>query len=453
MKKLGISVALSLLFSTTVLAPLALWADTASDSSGGSEQAPARRALPQPFDSIFPISEYLGPTIGVPDTSPIYPLNQALWNHWSSLKDNRIKIYGWINPGMNISTSHMSNTPMSYDIVPNTIQLDQAVLRIERQPDTVQTDKMDWGFRWSNLYGMDYRYTTAKGYFSQQLLERNALYGYDPVEAYGQIYVPCVAQGMVVTFGRYISPPDIEAQLSPQNLLYSHSMMFTVDAYTQTGVNSAVKLNDHWTVLAGAHAGNDIAIWDKTATPTGQFMVRWISPSNSDSIWAGIDSINAARFRGTKDNYGEDNVTWTHRFTDKLFTATEAYFLYQWDGVLGGTCNFGPPRNYGGGGGCGAPIPNMSRAWGAVNYTSWKFSSNDFVTVRNDWLDDVEGERTGFDTNYASWTIGLTHYFAPLTLFRPEIRYDHAFQRGVTPFDNGTRRSQSTFNVDFIQWF
>jgi len=41
---------------------------------------------------------------------------------------------------------------------------------IERVPDTTQTDHIDWGFRLTNLYGFDYRFTTASGYFSQQLL-------------------------------------------------------------------------------------------------------------------------------------------------------------------------------------------------------------------------------------------------------------------------------------------
>ena len=40
---------------------------------------------------------------------------------------------------------------------------DQQVLYIERLPDTVQTDHIDWGFRIAQLYGQDYRYTTIKG--------------------------------------------------------------------------------------------------------------------------------------------------------------------------------------------------------------------------------------------------------------------------------------------------
>ena len=89
--------------------------------------------------------------------------------------------------------SNKSNTPESYVIVPNKLELDQAVVRIERLPDTVQRDHVDWGFRFSPMYGIDYRWTTAQGWFSGQLLNHNRLYGFDLVEAYGLVYIPNVA--------------------------------------------------------------------------------------------------------------------------------------------------------------------------------------------------------------------------------------------------------------------
>src|SRR6267143_391787 len=160
-------------------------APTASEAPT-SYQEPQRRALPAPLDGVFPGSDYLGPTplIGVPDTDPVYPLTKALWTIAPALKDARIKVYGWINPGISVSTSNRSNIPESYAIVPNRIELDQGVLRIERLPDTVQTDHVDWGFRLTPIYGIDYRWTTSQGWFSGQLLKNNFLYGFDPVEAY-----------------------------------------------------------------------------------------------------------------------------------------------------------------------------------------------------------------------------------------------------------------------------
>ncbi|PJE13589.1 hypothetical protein [Legionella sp.] len=162
---------------------------------------PKRRAKPAPFDSIFPSTEYLGPTIGVPNSDPVYPINKFIWKAIPALERKNIRIYGWINPSYNASSSKNSNYPLTYSIVPNRIELEQSVLRIERLPDTVQVENIDWGFRLSNIYGMDYRFTTSQGYFSSQLLKRNKLYGYDLVEASGQLYFPLVAEGMVITLG------------------------------------------------------------------------------------------------------------------------------------------------------------------------------------------------------------------------------------------------------------
>ncbi len=72
-----------------------------------------------------------------------------------------------------------SNAPYLYDQIPNSINLHQADIHVSRQPDTYQTDHIDWGFRVDALYGQDYRYTTMKGLFSNQLLTNNQQYGYD----------------------------------------------------------------------------------------------------------------------------------------------------------------------------------------------------------------------------------------------------------------------------------
>ena len=90
---------------------------------------------------------------------------------------NNTRIYGWLDPGLLLASSQHSSYPLTYNIDPNMINMDQFILRIERQPDTTQTKHFDWGFRISNLFGIDYRWTTAAGYFSDQLLAHNQLYG------------------------------------------------------------------------------------------------------------------------------------------------------------------------------------------------------------------------------------------------------------------------------------
>ena len=81
---------------------------------------------------------------------------------------------GSTNNRGNASKGIPANWPSAYDEYPNTIQLDQAALYYERYPNTMQKDHFDWGWRLTALYGVDYRFTTAKGMLSQQLLVKNA---------------------------------------------------------------------------------------------------------------------------------------------------------------------------------------------------------------------------------------------------------------------------------------
>ncbi len=141
------------------------------------------------------------------------------------LNAHNFQIYGWVNVGANLSTSSTKpggNAPAAYLYTPNTVQLDQAVIYLDRFPDTVQTDHIDWGMRLSAIYGENYRYTTAYGLASYQLLNENKVNGYDFPMMYGELFIPWVADGLMLRAGRFISVPDIEAQLAPNNYMYTH---------------------------------------------------------------------------------------------------------------------------------------------------------------------------------------------------------------------------------------
>ncbi len=201
------------------------------------EPEPARRSPPSPWDSPpFPGSEYQGyPLIGVPAGTIVDPFMKAVnsgpWGE--AVKNSRIEVHGWITSSGVWGNAKHSNTPDAYWIVPNSYQLDQFIFKLERELDTVQTDHIDFGFRSVSLYGIDYRYTTAGGWFSDQLLRHNSLYGYDPVEQYFEVYIPKIWQGFVLRVGRWIACPDIETQYAPDNYMGSHSLLFTFDTYTQ----------------------------------------------------------------------------------------------------------------------------------------------------------------------------------------------------------------------------
>jgi hypothetical protein len=126
------------------------------------------------------------------------------------------------------------------------VQLDQAVVYIERVPDTVQKTRVDWGFRFAPMYGENYRYTTALGFLSNQLVNENRFNGFDVPMVYGEIFVPFVADGLLFRFGRYITLPDIEAQLAPNDYLYTRSLTYSVDNYSTIGVNGSLKISRNW---------------------------------------------------------------------------------------------------------------------------------------------------------------------------------------------------------------
>src|SRR5262245_32029994 len=190
------------------------------------------------------------------------PLMVALANteFGKALNAAHVQIYGWVNVGGNININTVKpggNWPAAYMYTPNTMQLDQAVVYFERLPDTVQKDHIDWGFRVAAMYGENYRYTTAYGLASWQLLNHNLVNGYDLPMVYGQVYIPFVADGLLLRFGRFISLPDIEAQLAPNNYMYSHSMAYTFDNYTNTGLQATLALNKNWFVQLGVTVGTE----------------------------------------------------------------------------------------------------------------------------------------------------------------------------------------------------
>ena len=422
----------------------------------------AESSPPYPF-SVWPIGGTVN--IGQPFTIST-PLMTALYGgeHGDWWKRSRISIYGWANVGFNFSTSSQArglyaNAPAAYNQIPNSIQLDQVTNYIERQPDTVQTDHFDWGFRLTQLYGLDYRFTTAKGYFSQQLLNNakpdgtiGNKYGYDPVMFYIDLYFPKVAQGMNVRVGRYISLPDIEAQLAPNNYTYTHSLTYSYDCYTQTGVNATIKLDNHWTVQFGLSPGCDTAAWKPDAKLTGNACAAYTWRNGADNVYFCANSINDSKY--AYNNLAAYYATWYHKFDSKWHTATESWYQYE-----SKTPNAGNPAAAGliqantNGAVCknANDLTCYAPDWSILNYTSRQFSKSDFVSFRNEYFNDLRGQRTGFKTPYTEHGISWNHWVGSTVVFRPELRWEHAYH--APAYDGGTRHSQFMFAADVVFFY
>jgi hypothetical protein len=427
---------------------------------------PDKRGFPSPLSTPpYPFSDWPyggSPDIGAPWTQSS-PLMQAIWSgkHGEWWQKSGIQIYGWINFGFNVSNSNnkalgrYTNFPEAYAVVSNSVQPDQEVLYIERQPDTVQTDHFDWGFRLANLYGIDYRFTTSKGFFSQQLLNKNYEYGYDPVMAYVDLYWGQIAQGLNVRIGRYISIPDIEAQLAPNNYTYSHSLLYTFDCYTQTGLNTTLKINEHWLVQAGVSPGCDTAPWvkqDAKATLNLSFQYTW--NDGNDAIYPVLNALNDQKY--AYNNLNSFYLTWYHKFRGhpSVHISTEAWYMWEKDVPNVGNPNAKPLLELGANGAhckLTTQLTCFAPEYAVVNYVEKQLSTKNYISIRNEFFDDLAGQRTGTKTRYSEHLLGWGHWIGTTILLRPEMRFERAYD--APAYDNGTKKNQFTVAGDIIYFF
>jgi hypothetical protein len=429
--------------------------------SSSSEAAPPFRGDPSPVAGPpFPFSDwpYGGSVVISKPWTQAGPLMTAIWggSHREGWKKSKIQIYGWANVGFNVSTSNKpgyANFPTAYAEKPNSIQPDQEVLYIERQPDTVQTDHFDWGFRIATLYGLDYRFTTAKGVFSEQLLKHNREYGVDPVMIYADLYFPHVAQGMDVRIGRYISLPDIEAQLAPNNYTYTHSLTYTFDCYTQSGINTTTRINNHWMFQLGISAGCEAVPWTRPdSKPTVNTCLGYSWSTGQDNLYACANSINDGKY--AYNNLAAYYLTWYHKINRSWHVSTESWYQYERD-----TPNVNNPAaasllETGANGAVCASVKQLTcfaPEWAVVNYLEKKFGLHNYLSIRNEYFDDIRGQRTGFETKYTEHTLGWGHWIGTTVLFRPEVRFERSYT--VPAYDNGTKKNQLMLAGDVIYFF
>jgi hypothetical protein len=437
----------------------------------------------------MPFTEWpYGGTINIGVTTPNSidsPLMAALANTQlgKAMNDAHVQVYGWVNPGANISSNSVKpggNFPVSYDYTPNTVQLDQAVLYIERLPDTMQNDHFDWGFRISGLYGVDGRYTTAYGLFSNQLLRENAVNIADLPMVYLDLYYP-VMSGLNIRVGRFISIPDIEAQLAPNNYTYVHSLTYTFDNYTNTGIQATLALTKNWILQMGTTIGSDTMPWhwdqripnpyvisgsnaaglgpgvdplypgrsmltDPGAVPSFTMGLRWTSNDGKDDLNLVADAINGGQ-------YGYNNLQWLgltyyHKFNDYWHIAVETWNIHEFGTpdlnnaaaaalIANNGTPFSPfvmPFNAPNGAWClgpkqvgttvaSAPLTCTSDEQTFLIYINYSPDKLNNFSLRTEYFNDPQGQRSGTPTAYADVALSWQHWFSPQIEMRPEIGY------------------------------
>jgi hypothetical protein len=431
---------------------------------------------------------------GSVDSPLMVALSSTHVGDWMS--DNGLQVYGWIDPGFNVSSNNQrpgGNAPIAYAYTPNTVQLDQAVLYVERTPDTVQTDHIDWGFRISGIYGENYRYTTSYGLVSGQLLKNNSVNGYDFPMLYGELYIPQIANGLMIRVGRYISLPDIEAQLAPNNYMYTHSFTYAFDNYTNTGIQTTLAITPSLMLQLGISDGTEATLGHLNAKQTnllptlppgsgysganpfysGQTFAK--DPGGQPTLTACVrydwdDGHNDTNIcaNGINDGrWGYNNLQWYgatyyHKWNDQWHVAMESYYMQEYRVpnnqnaeaeyiYQNGGTPFSPqyiPYN--------APAPVYCKdanslkcsptAIGAVAYLNYTPNKLNNFSFRPEYYYDPNGWRTatGVPSFYYSMSLGWQHWLSPQIELRPEIGYYRSL--GVRAFNLGPSNTQTGSN-------
>jgi hypothetical protein len=303
-------------------------------------------------------------------------------------------------------------------------------VRFERPVDQSATTPT-FGFRTDTILpGADAHFTIARGLFSGQLTRANgelALYPIDPVQFYLEAYFPQVGRGLDVKVGRFFAQYGYESLDTTQNPLTSHAYGFIYDPFTHTGVLTLLKLTDAWSVQNGLVTGSDVFI-DPAARPTYIGSVKWAPPSGRDGVLFAV-IVGPGRFEQDRNfnNPQVFDVVYTHKFNDRLSYALDNLYGYQTNVTDLGTANW------------------LSSA----HYLTYQFSPRVSGTVRLEFFDDFQGQRTGFQGLYTALTAGLTFKPHRAIWLRPEVRYDYNDES--RPFEGKHGLFTATMDV-LLRW-
>jgi hypothetical protein len=232
----------------------------------------------------------------------------------------------------------------------------------------------------------------------------------------------------------------------------THSLLYSIDPFTDTGVYATLKLNPQWIVQFGVSGGHDVALWTSDAKASGIFCLNYSTASNKDNFYGCANGINDGKY--AYNNLQDYDFTWYHKFNSKWHMATETWYMYERDvpNVAGNVSNPITPEIGANGAFCKSGVLRCTAPeYAIVNYLNREINSKFMIGFRSDFLDDKKGQRTGFATKYTENTLYATKYIGSTIMLRPEIRFDHSWD--LAAYNNGRARNQLFFGMDLIYKF
>jgi hypothetical protein len=323
---------------------------------------------------------------------------------------------------------------------PDSLRLNQVQLTLDRPYDN--TKSFDFGGRFDLLYGGDARLTHAAGLDDHIGGMGNDDFQWaDLLQAYGQLWFKTGADsGLELTFGKFLELAGSESAEATNNLLYSHSDIYTfLEPTTHTGGMAKYIFNSQFFGYFGIVEGWDVVEDNNTA-------VTYIAGGgwSSKAQVAGHAQTQALLNIITGPERADDNADYR--------TLTDAVINQSWTDKLTESLNFDwlAEEN----------VPGIAHkradAYGAAHYLTYAF--NDYVsgTWRLEEMRDDGGWRTGVNADLYESTFGASLTPAPNhaqlknLVLRPEFRCD--WSDNPNAFGHG-HESQLTLAVDLIYKF
>jgi hypothetical protein len=353
--------------------------------------------------------------------------------------------------------------------------LHQIGLWIERAVPA-SADRFDTGFRAEIFYGADARYTQANGtnfygsrYAGQQSITvfPNSGGAIDEIGFPGQpdpnnqldllqLYVTFnlpVGNGLLVRAGKFVTPWGIEKIDPTENLLYSHSLIFSVSTpKTLTGVTATYQLDEYWGFSAGIVTGWDQSIEDNNDFPSFLGQVMYEPNEEWSFVLSGI--MGPEREDEESDWRFMLDLTAEHRMSEDVTLGFEGVIGFEpnagteWiDSILGQ-----PPNQF---------LDDFlfvteeDAIWVAgAAYLKYQLDPEGVWTLnlRGEYFNDAYGARL-LATEVYSGSAGLT--IVPFAqddigrnfMIRPEVRWDYALDE---IFDGNSKVGQITLGADLV---
>jgi len=349
------------------------------------------------------------------------------------------------------STASNQNLPMAMNYKANQFLLEQNMLMIEKAVDT-KANERTWGFTLMGILpGSDYRFTLQNNLMDSQLTDNNGqpnTYGVDAPQFFVETYNPNLLKGVDTKVGRFYTILFNESIDPTQNKLVSRALTFMNNPFTHTGVLTASKLDDRWTMYNGLTCGADVFFG-----PSGKASylggLKWESEDagTNFSLNTQLTDPSFNQTQGTANTYDVFEVQFNHKINDRWsYTSDNMYsFINNWDSnAFGSTIT---DRD--------AASPIAYKGWanwyGFVNYLTYNVTDKLSTTSRVEFFKDTEGVRTGFTGLYTTLTQGITYKMYEEQLWvRPEFRYDNNSVSKAYNNDGTPSNGLFTFAIDVI---